>query len=109
MGHLSVREGSLVQKEAGTLVNLLSTVAAPARTKAQLKAFWSFWSDWIRNGRRSPFRVVLAGSRPGIYTTWLECSRNVCGFAGAEFQLGQGLTHVRRPSALGMSATVPSC
>jgi len=78
VGHLSVRKGSLVQEEAldAQGAALLTAVSAPARTKAQLKACRPFWSDWVRkpckhsaskrNGRRSPFFVVLTGRRPGI-------------------------------------------
>jgi len=103
VGHLSVRQGKLVQESAldardpALAPATQAAAAAPARTADQLEACRPFWSAWIRkpdklganvkrNSRRSPFFVVLVGRRPGIYTTWLECSRNVSGVPGAKFK-----------------------
>lgn len=33
-----------------------------------------------------PFYAVNEGRRPGIYTSWSECSEQISGFAGAQFR-----------------------
>ena len=77
VGHLRVCGGALVREDATDAREAASVPAeTPRRSAAQLEACKPFWVDWIRkpakprSGKRSkgrsPFFVVLAGSRPGV-------------------------------------------
>jgi len=96
VGHLRVCGGALVREDATDAREAASVpVETPRRSAAQLQTCKPFWVDWIRkpvkprSGKRSkgrsPFFVVLAGSRPGIFTSWMECKQSVLGFPGAKF------------------------
>ena len=111
VGHLRVCGGALVREDATDAREAASVPAeTPRRSAAQLEACKPFWVDWIRkpakprSGKRSkgrsPFFVVLAGSRPGIFTSWMECKQSVSGFPGAKFN------DSRKRSRRGRSGTV---